>query len=105
MRRTGTTVSTTDGGETPGWEVWFLLAVLAIGCGAALVVLAVGVGGIAGFESAPQISASVSPAPASAPVPEPGRMAVGVVGALVFGVAATWIIRTTDWANDLEPTE
>jgi hypothetical protein len=72
-----------------GWEVWFLIGMLAIGSQALLLVpLVFG----AGIDILPPAS-GLSPAPKV----DVGRLLAGSGGAVFFGVLASWLIRTTDW--------
>jgi hypothetical protein len=72
-----------------GWEVWFLIAMLAIGSQALILVPLV-------FGAAMDIPSPASGIP-SAPAVDFGRLLAGGGGAVFFGVLASWLIRTTDW--------
>lgn len=87
-------MSRTDDAELKvglGWEVWFLLALLAGGAIAALVTMML-LGAGLDVPTAPHVATITRE-----PDLDPRRMLAGLTGSVVCVAVATVVIRTTDW--------
>lgn len=92
------TVSTTDDAELRmglGWEVWFLLALLAGAAFAAFFTMTT-----LGAALDVPVSHIVTRAVTGEPDLDPRRLFTGLTAAAVCAVVATVVIRTTDWQRD-----
>lgn len=78
----------------PGWEVWFLLAVLGSGGGFATLVISSFIGmGVARDPASPGEVVHFTP--------DPTRIVIGAMVALVCTSAAVATIRRTDWGGSV----
>lgn len=90
-------MSRTDDAELKvglGWEVWFLLALLAGGAIAASVTLTL-LGASLDLPTAPHVTTITRE-----PGVDPERLMSGLTAAAACAAVATLVIRTTDWHRD-----